>query len=74
MRVRTPHAERSRIPRQCQSTGGKSGPKSKPKGVDDGQQVNIPVLIYAAMQGRSSDTAAYRRNSTLKPLSVDADS
>ena len=26
--------------------GGKSGPKTRPKGVLDGKQVNIPVLFY----------------------------
>ena len=54
-----PHAERSRIPRQCQSSGGKSDPKGKPSGDPDGKQVNIPVLIITAMQRRRGDTAAY---------------
>ena len=53
------HAERSRIPRQCQSSGGKSDPKGKPSGDPDGKQVNIPVLIITAMQRRRGDTAAY---------------
>ena len=59
MEVRTLHAERSRIPRQCQSPGGKSGPKVQPIGDTDGKQVNIPVLMHAAMQRRSDDTAAH---------------
>ena len=50
MEVRTLHAERSRIPRQCQSPGGKSDPKVQPNGETDGKQVNIPVLIITAMQ------------------------
>jgi hypothetical protein len=74
MRVRTPHAERSRIPRQCQSSGGKSDPKGKPSGDPDGKQVNIPVLIITAMQRRRGDTAAYWRNSTLKPVFFDTGS
>ena len=36
--------ESLRIPGEGSSTQGKSGPKSRPKGVDDGQRVDIPVL------------------------------
>ena len=36
--------ESLRIPGEGSSTQGKSGPKSRPKGVDDGQLVEIPVL------------------------------
>ena len=36
--------ESLRFPGEGSSTQGKSGPKSRPKGVDDGQQVDIPVL------------------------------
>ena len=32
-----------RIPGEGSSAQGKSGPKSRPKGVDDGQLVDIPV-------------------------------
>ena len=35
--------ESQRFPGEGSSTQGKSGPKSRPKGVDDGQQVDIPV-------------------------------
>ena len=35
--------ESLRIPGEGSSAQGKSGPKSRPKGVDDGQQVEIPV-------------------------------
>ena len=31
---------------------GLVGPKARPKGVVDGQQVNIPVPIYDVMAGR----------------------
>ena len=31
--------------------GGESGPKARPKGVVDGKQVNIPVLIYIGYRG-----------------------
>ena len=37
-------AENLRFPGEGSSAQGKSGPKSRPKGVDDGQQVEIPVL------------------------------
>ena len=35
--------ESLRFPGEGSSTQGKSGPKSRPKGVDDGQLVDIPV-------------------------------
>ena len=35
--------ESLRIPGEGSSTQGKSGPKSRPNGVDDGQLVDIPV-------------------------------
>ena len=33
-----------RVPGEGSSSQGKSGPKTRPKGVADGQQVDIPVL------------------------------
>ena len=33
-----------RVPGEGSSSQGKSGPKTRPKGVADGQQVYIPVL------------------------------
>ena len=41
-RVGSPSAESTRFPGEGQSAQGQSGPKSRPKGVDDGQAVNIP--------------------------------
>ena len=35
--------ESLRIPGEGSSAQGKSGPKSRPKGVDDGQSVEIPI-------------------------------
>ena len=35
--------ENLRIPGEGSSAQGKSGPKSRPKGVDDGQSVEIPI-------------------------------
>jgi hypothetical protein len=42
--VRIPSAENLRVPEEGSSAQGKSGPKLRPKGVGDGQQVEIPVL------------------------------
>ena len=42
--------ESLRIPGEGSSTQGKSGPKSRPKGVADGQQVDIPVLPREVMK------------------------
>lgn len=41
MRIQCP--ENLRVPPQGSSTEGESGPKIRPKGVVDGQQVEIPV-------------------------------
>ena len=41
--VRISAVESLRIPGEGSSAQGKSGPKSRPKGVDDGQRVEIPV-------------------------------
>ena len=42
--LRTLLAESLRFPEQGQSAQGQSVPKARPRGVADGQQVNIPVL------------------------------
>ncbi len=42
--VRILPAESPRFPGEGSSAQGKSGPKPRPKGVGDGQQVDIPVL------------------------------
>ena len=42
-RVRIPSTENLRFPEEGSSAQGKSGPKPRPKGVGDGQQVEIPV-------------------------------
>ena len=44
-KVRTLAVESLRIPGEGQSAQGKSGPKERPKGVSDGQQVEIPALL-----------------------------
>src|SRR5690625_6366704 len=42
-RVRISFTESLRFPEEGSSTQGKSGPKLRPKGVNDGKQVDIPV-------------------------------
>ena len=42
-RVRIPSAENLRFPEEGSSSQGQSGPKPRPKGVGDGQQVEIHV-------------------------------
>ena len=43
-RVRIPSTVCLRVPGEGSSSQGKSGPKARPRGVVDGQQVYIPVL------------------------------
>ena len=43
MQVRILHTDCLRIPGEGSSSLGKSGPKARPKGVVDGQPVDIPV-------------------------------
>ena len=43
MEVRIPSTVCLRVPGEGSSSQGKSGPKTRPKGVADGQQVDIPV-------------------------------
>ena len=43
-KVRIFTVENLRFPGEGSSSQGKSGPKARPKGVVDGQQVDIPVL------------------------------
>ena len=42
--ARNSAVESLRIPGEGSSAQGKSGPKARPKGVADGQQVDIPAL------------------------------
>jgi hypothetical protein len=42
-RVRISSAECPRVPGEGSSAQGKSGPKARPRGVVDGQRVDIPV-------------------------------
>ena len=55
--MRISPVESQRVPGEGSSTQGKSGPKPRPKGVSDGQQVENPVLSQAIE--RSVDAEGY---------------
>ena len=48
--VRIPSTVCLRVPGEGSSSQGKSGPKTRPKGVADGQQVYIPVPPISQME------------------------
>ena len=48
--ARNSAVESLRVPGEGSSAQGKSGPKARPKGVADGQQVEIPVLPREKMK------------------------
>ena len=48
--ARNSAVESLRVPGEGSSTQGKSGPKARPKGVADGQQVDNPVLPREEMK------------------------
>ena len=50
MRIQCP--ENLRFPPEGSSAEGESGPKVRPKGVANGQQVNIPVPLIIDSKGR----------------------
>ena len=50
MQVRILHTDRPRFPGEGSSALGKSGPKARPRGVVDGQQVDIPAPAVQVME------------------------
>ena len=50
MRIQCP--ENLRFPPEGSSAEGESGPKARPKGVANGQRVNIPVPSITDIEGR----------------------
>ena len=48
--MRISPVESLRFPEEGSSTQGKSGPKPRPQGVGDGQQVIIPVLVKCVIR------------------------
>ncbi len=49
-------AESTRFPGEGQSAQGQSGPKARPKGVADGQTVNIPSPVMKVDPARTPGT------------------
>lgn len=86
-RVRIPSTECLRFPEEGSSAQGQSGPKSRPKGVDDGQQVDIPVppprrlsdgvtqedRVSALLVARPSSEAGSEANPTPVTLGCDGE-
>ena len=64
--VRNFSVESLRFPGEGSSAQGKSGPKSRPKGVDDGQRVDIPVPPHSSKQGHRRIAEPYRWKSRAK--------
>jgi hypothetical protein len=56
--VRNPSAVSPRFPGGGSSARGESEPKSRPKGVDDGKQVNIPVPPHDVEAGGTEKASA----------------
>ena len=52
--------ESLRFPGEGSSDQGKSGPKERPKGVSDGQQVEIPALPIALKDARDTGVEGKR--------------
>ena len=69
-RVRISFTESLRIPEEGSSAQGKSGPKLRPKGVGDGQQVEIPVPPrYRYEQGGDAGGYGKRTDGSVRPNS-----
>ena len=66
MMVRSHNTENPRIPEEGSSALGKSGPKARPKGVVDGQQVESPVLLKQVKEWRRRLVEAHGRKSGCK--------
>ena len=62
--------ESLRFPGEGSSAQGKSGPKSRPNGVDDGQQVEIPVLPYHRTVGTRHQATSRERKARCKHMSA----
>ena len=72
-KVRIFTVESLRFPGEGSSAQGKSGPKLRPKGVGDGQQVEIPVLPLIVMRevGTQEDKSSEQLEK-LRPSEVDS--
>ena len=59
-KVRILAVESLRFPGEGSSAQGKSGPKERPKGVSDGQQVDIPALPILLKTPRDAEVEGMR--------------
>ena len=64
--VRNEAVECPRFPGEGSSTQGKSGPKSRPRGVDDGQSVEIPIPPNPFERRSDTEGEACRGDGTLR--------
>src|SRR5690606_27227039 len=62
-----PSAESLRVPEEGSSAQGKSGPKARPKGVVEGQQVEIPVPLLRRYE-RWGDAGGQGRRRMEEPV------
>ena len=69
-KVRILAVESLRFPGEGSSAQGKSGPKERPKGVSDGQQVEIPALpiFLKTLKGRRSGRNARKRKYSYRKI------
>ena len=58
--------ESLRFPGEGSSAQGKSGPKARSKDVADGQQVEIPVLLYIRTVGTQRESTGAERKAACK--------
>jgi hypothetical protein len=61
-RVRIPFAESLRFPGEGKSAQGESDPKTRPKGVVDGRQVNIPAPVLGTNRRTLGEMRAARQS------------
>ena len=64
--MRILHTDSPRIPGEGSSALGKSGPKARLKSVVDGQQVDIPVLLYVRTVGTQKGRKSRERKDRCK--------
>ena len=60
-----PVHRKPKVSRATQIVPGLVGPKARPKGVADGQQVNIPALLFVSDGGTHPSTDRDSRNESL---------
>ena len=66
MQVGILHTDGPRSPGEGSSSLGESGPKARPRGVADGQQVEIPVLLYIRTVGTQRESTGAERKAACK--------